>query len=148
MFKKIVSAAAALAIMTMLAGCGCTTVTPAATPTPTATTAPTPEIVSPMPESTDNAMETPGAETTPGGAAENPGAGKTIENFQEGTEVQAADVPEIEQAVKTKYPDATIERIQHATNNGAQVYAVEIKSGGTAQTVYVSPDGTVQDNNG
>ena len=158
MLKKIVSAAAALTIALAMAGCACTPVTPAATPTPAATAAPTAEIVTPMPEDPTGANASPdaGGQTSPSlspdaGAGANGtsanGAGNTIADFREGAEVQAADVPQVEQAVKAKYPDASIGRITHAMNGAAQAYAVELIEKSTTRTVYVSPDGTVTDAN-
>ncbi|MEG1525528.1 MAG: hypothetical protein RR297_08515 [Clostridia bacterium] len=141
MFKKIVLFAAVLAMIASLSGCSCgATATPTPTPSlkPVATTAPmvetTPEVViSPEASKSPEAMATPGAS-----------AGK-IENFKEGTEVKAADVPEVKKAIEKKYEKAQIKTIKHAMQNGEQVYAVEITTGTTTETVYVSANGTIMD---
>lgn len=144
MLKKIGLFAVALVLIASLTGCSCNgSATPTPTPTlnPTTTPMATEEIITPGPDTSPNAETSPDAMTSPG---TDTGTG-TIENFKEGTEIQETDVPEIKKAIEQKYENAKIKSIKHATKDSQQVYAVEISSGSTTQTVYVSPDGTILD---
>ena len=66
-----------------------------------------------------------------------------IPDFAEGKEVEADTVPEIVEAIRARFENGEINTIKHATQDGRQVYAVEIRTGATAETVYVLPDGTL-----
>ena len=151
-----------------MAGCACTansTLTPSASPSlePTAAVTPTEEVgagmtgtegtLTPSPDGTATGDGT--VTTDPNGAGTAEGANAagtsgaagtgtgTIANFKEGTEVQAADVPQVQTAVSGKYENAQIKAVRHAMYEGKQVYEVDIVSGTTTKTVYVTPDGTV-----
>ena len=63
-----------------------------------------------------------------------------------GKEVEADTVPEIVEAIRARFENGEINTIKHATQDGRQVYAVEIRTGATAETVYVLPDGTLLEN--
>lgn len=172
MLKKIFVFAVILAVMAVAYGCGCNaTATPTPTPTGSPSSSPTVEVIEPSPEANllPDSSTSPDAAGGMGGTGGADGAGTagaagaagtggtgtgtgtdsaggtgaSINNFSEGTEVQTGDAPQVESAIKSKYENATIQTIKHATRNNEQVYAVEIKSGTTTQTVYVRPDGTV-----
>jgi len=93
---------------------------------------------------------TPGTGSGTQTGAGSTGLGLTIPDFNEDTVVKEADVPEIANAVKDQYKDATIEKIRHATYQGQQVYAVHIKTADNdSHIVYVQPNGQVHpDQNG
>lgn len=131
-----------LTIITLLAGMfgACTNVntpktspSPAITGTPGAATSPlvSPPVISPN--------LSPGVT---GGAA-------GIPDFSEGFVVDPNEVPEIADAVKAKYPGATIQSITHATYLGEQVYKVILQNSGMANNeVYVRVDATIVEGNG
>ncbi|GEM_PF-3251994 len=143
MYKTVISVCVVLMLALTMAGCACKG---------TATTTPTP-TVKPVATPMTSAGVTPGLATTPGaaaspGASVSPGTSGAIPNFSEGTEVNASDVPNVQQAITAKYPNATITSIKHALVNSQQVYAVEIKDGTNTETVYVQPDGTIVEKTG
>lgn len=128
-------------IVALAAGCACSgTATPTPTPTVKPTETPVTATMEPVPsQQPDVSPDTSGAPN----ASALPDAGATIPNFQENTEVKAEDVPEIKKAVEEKYPNAAIKSIKHALKDNQQLYAVEITTGGTTETVYVLPNGTM-----
>ena len=165
MLKRIVLIVAMLMLSAALVGCSCsataTTPSPAPTSTISANVGASPSAEGnqggPMSQSPDSSIgpdlgTSPNVSTSPdagtgsgtgtGSGAGGTGTGTTIPNFKEGTEVKESEVPEVKKAIEAQYAGAQIQSIKHATVDGAQVYAVEIKTGGTTQTVHVKPDGS------
>ncbi|HWS30699.1 MAG TPA: hypothetical protein VN512_11410 [Clostridia bacterium] len=137
MKRNLTAALTAILILALSLGVGCGNgnVTPSPTPMLTPVTTPklTPmETASPLPE--ESPAGSPG--TSP---AASPGG--TIEGFIEGGTVDPAKVPDVVDAVKAEYPDATIKSITYAIRNTEQVYEVTLE--GKTEKVYVSADGVV-----
>lgn len=147
MYKKSLLVLAAMLLAVTMIGCQCSgTITPS--PSPTITNSLPVGSPSPNLSTSPDLSASPGASTSPDTSA-SPGAA-TIPDFTEGKEVTEEEVPEIVQAIKTKFPNGEIKSIKHATQDGQQVYAVEVKTGSATETVYVLPDGTLLEaaNNG
>ena len=157
MLRKIMLFAAAILLIASLTGCSCSG--GAAAPTPTPSRAPTANMT-PMAETSPDAAISPDAMISPdpsatpgsgdGGATGGPAgtsAGGTgtgvIENFQEGTEISVDDAPAVKKAVEEKYTNAEIKSVKHALADGQQVYEVQIVSGGSDKTLYVTSDGRI-----
>ena len=139
MVKTIISVCVALALALTAVGCACAGTGTLTSPSPAVSVKP---VTTPMATTgtTPGTAASPGTQASPGTSA-SPGAsaGGTIENFKEGTEVKASDVPEVQQAITAKYPDATINSIKHAFIDNAQVYAGgDQKRHETHPTVYVA----------
>lgn len=135
MKRNLTVALTALMVLTLLlsAGCGKGNVKPSPTPplSPPVTTQLTPMIT-----------QSPAASVEPSGSLETaPSPGGTIEGFVEGGEVDPAKVPDIVEAVKAEFPDATIKSITYALHNTEQVYEVMLEN--KTEKVYVSANGTI-----
>ncbi len=126
-----------VAALLFSAGCGKGNVTPSPSPmmTPVTTSKLTPAMTtSPLPDLSPAGSPGVSPNTSPA----------VIEGFVEGGEVDPTKVPDIVNAVKAKYADATIEKIVYATYNGEQVYEVDLKGAAAgADKIYVRPDGTI-----
>ena len=163
MLKRIVLIVAMLMLSAALVGCSCSATATTPSPAPTSTmsanagaspsaegnlggqTSPSPDIsIGPDLGTSPDVSTSPdaGTGTGTGSGAGGTGTGTTIPNFKEGTEVKESEVPEVKKAIEAQFAGAQIQSIKHATVDGAQVYAVEIKTGGTTQTVHVKPDGS------
>lgn len=143
----IAFAAALLAALTV--GCQCSgnisVNTPSPKPTVAATTPGVMNSATPDLQASPDASVSPGLPGSPGPLA-SPGQDAVIPDFSEGKEVKADEVPEVVDALKEQYDNGEIGTIKHATQDGRQVYAVEIKTGSTTEIVYVLPDGTLLQN--
>ncbi len=135
MNKKSMLALAVALLAALAAGCQCSGLTASPSPAPTgaATARPTAAPSAPL---------SPGLPGSPGPSG-SPDAGAVIPDFAEGKEVEADTVPEIVEAIRARFENGELTTIKHATQDGRQVYAVEIRTGATAETVYVLPDGTL-----
>ncbi|MCE5236617.1 MAG: hypothetical protein ABFC62_09185 [Clostridiaceae bacterium] len=146
MKRNLTVALTAIIILTLLlsAGCGKGNVKPSPSPllTPAGTTKLTPMITN-SPEASIGPSGAPGGSpgTSPAGTP-----GSTIQGFVEGGQVDPAKVPDVVDAVKAEYPDATIKSITYALRNTEQVYEVTLE--GKTEKVYVGADGTIIKNAG
>lgn len=135
MNKKSMLALAVALLAALAAGCQCSGLTASPSPDPTA-------AATARPTAAPSAPLSPGLPGSPGPSG-SPDAGAVIPDFAEGKEVEADTVPEIVEAIRARFENGEINTIKHATQDGRQVYAVEIRTGATAETVYVLPDGTL-----
>lgn len=135
MNKKSMLALAVALLAALAAGCQCSGLTASPSPAPTA-------AATARPTAAPSAPLSPGLPGSPGPSG-SPDAGAVIPDFAEGKEVEADTVPEIVEAIRARFENGEINTIKHATQDGRQVYAVEIRTGATAETVYVLPDGTL-----
>lgn len=123
------------ALLLLGAGCNSGDVTPTPTVKPSATVKPT---ASPVVDPTIALSPTMGPDTTDG-------ADNTIEGFKEGETVEVSSLPEkVTNAVKEKYPEATIKSAVYATYMDKQMYHLMLEGAGDNTTeVYAQADGTL-----
>ena len=143
MYKKGMLVFAAVLLAAAIVGCQCNGNMTNPSPSPLQTARPTatmsPDVsTSPDLSASPGVSGSPNPDTSPNGTD-----AAVIPDFEEGKEVEADTVPEIVDAIKAEFANGEIQSIKHATQDGRQVYAVEIRTGATAETVYVLPDGTL-----
>lgn len=140
MKRNLTVALTAILILMLLlsAGCGKGNVKPSPSPllTPAGTTK-----LTPMVTNSPEASIGPGAPEGSPGTSPAGSPGGTIEGFVEGGQVDPAKVPDVVDAVKAEYPDATIKSITYALRNTEQVYEVTLE--GKTEKVYVNGNGIV-----
>lgn len=146
MYKKCLLVLAAMLLAAAMIGCQCSgnVTTPSPGPTSTGAVPSIPPSLSASP----GLSTSPELSTSPSVSSSPDGGSATIPGFTAGKEVDEKEVPEIVQAIREKFKDGEIKSIKHATQDEKQVYAVEVKTGSTTQTVYVLPDGTLLPNGG
>lgn len=152
MYKKCLLVLAAMLLAAAMIGCQCSGNVTTPSPGPT-TTGNVPSILPSLSASPDLSASpglstSPDLSTSPGVSTSPDGGSATIPDFTAGKEVDEKEVPEIVEAIREQFKDGEIKSIKHATQDEKQVYAVEVKTGSTTQTVYVLPDGTLLPNGG
>ncbi len=116
---------------------GCAGTTPSPSPSPAVTIRPS-AAPSPMPSPVPSPVPSAAPSASPGMGED------TIPGFEEGKEVDEADVPAIVKAIEDRYKGAKIEKITYAMQAGKQTYCVAVRtSDDKSVTVYVAPDGTI-----
>ncbi len=86
---------------------------------------------------------TAGGGTAGGGTAGGGMTAGSISGFEEGKQVTESDVPQVSQAVKSKYADAKITGITMSTHEGAQVYHVMLEGADETTDIYVDSQGNI-----
>ncbi len=126
----------------LLLGAGCNNGNIMPTPTVRPTTP-----VNPTVNPTMNPTTNPTIGVSPSGEPDVTGGGadNSIEGFKEGETVEVSSLPDkVSQAVKDKYPEATIKSATYATYMDKQMYHLMLEGAGENTTeVYVQADGTL-----
>ena len=148
MYKKCLLVLAAMLLAAAMIGCQCSgnVTTPSPAPTGAVPSMQPALSASPGLSASPNLSASPDISASPNASPD--GGSATIPDFTAGKEVDEKEVPEIVEAVREQFKDGEIKSIKHAMQDEKQVYAVEIKTGSTTETVYVLPDGTLLPNGG
>lgn len=150
MYKKCLLVLAAMLLAAAMIGCQCSGNVTTPSPSPVTTTMQPIASASPGLSSSPDLSASPDVSGSPGPdvSPDANGGAATIPDFTEGKEVKEDEVPEIVKAIKERFANGEIQSIKHAMQDDQQVYAVEVKTGSTTETVYVRPDGTLLENAG
>ncbi|MEG1559721.1 MAG: hypothetical protein RRY79_02595 [Clostridia bacterium] len=104
---------------------------------PTTTVPPVSIPVSPSASPVGSTSPSGSPATNPGGSPAASNAGNT---FEEGKEVNIADIPNVKKAIDNKYKDAKIKSVTYAMYKEKEMYKVVLDNKGKSLTVYVSMD--------
>ncbi|MBQ3200991.1 MAG: hypothetical protein IJB22_03625 [Clostridia bacterium] len=140
-FHGMLLSALLCALLLLTAACGNGKVPPTPTAKPNTTAKPSPTLAptpaaSPSPSANVSGTDDP---NTVGDALD------TIEGFVEGAVVELAELPEkVMNAIKDKYPDATVKGASYATYMNGQMYKLTLEGAKDGTTdLYARADGTL-----